>query len=53
MKTKLQITYSRFQGYFWKNGVEITDSEARTIWDACYGDWSQEAFQEMSRRVMV
>lgn len=53
MKKKPRISYCRLQGYFWKDGVEITDDEAREIWDAGNGDWSQGAYQEMARRVMA
>lgn len=49
---KPQISYCRLQGYFWKDGVEITDEEARAIWDSGTGDWSQVAYEEMSRRAM-
>ena len=34
------------------NGDYLPDDKAREIWDAGTGDWSQGAFQEMSRRVM-
>lgn len=52
MKTKPAITYCRLQGNFYKDGVEITDDEAREIWDAGTGDWSMGAFEKMAQRVL-
>lgn len=52
MNDKPQISYCRLQGYFWKDGVEITDEKAREIWDAGIGDWTQGAFQEMTKKAL-
>lgn len=53
MKQKPIIRWnSTVQLFTINNGDYLPDDKAREIWDAGTGDWSQGAFQEMSRRVM-
>lgn len=53
MKTKPIIRYIREVELFTADGDFITEEKAREIWEAATGDWTQAAFQEMSRRVMA
>ena len=53
MKTKPIIRYIQNVQLFTADGDFITEEKAREIWDAGTGDWTQGAFQEMSRRVMA
>jgi hypothetical protein len=53
MKKKLQIGYSTTRKMFTLCGDFIEDDRARECWDSGEYDWSQGAFQEMSRRVMA
>jgi len=47
------IALSKPHAFFLRDGVVISDDEARALWDAGTAEWSQAAFQEMSRRVMA
>jgi len=53
MKTKPIIRYISEVQLFTADGDFITDDEARKIFDTGTGDWSQGAYQEMSRRVIA
>jgi hypothetical protein len=52
MKTKPIIRFVQNVQLFTADGDFITDEKAREIWDSGTGDWTQGAFQEMSRRVL-
>jgi hypothetical protein len=52
MKEKPIIRYIDNVQLFTADGNYISDETARKVWDDGSGDWTQGAFQEMSRRVM-
>jgi hypothetical protein len=52
MKKKLQVGFSHARNMFTFCGDFITDDHARELWDSGECEWSQGAYQEMSRRVM-
>lgn len=50
MKSKPTIHLSDL-ALFLKDGLVISDVEARAIWDGISGDWSQKAYQYMAARI--
>ena len=49
---KPTITLSKPLGLFLKEGIVISDDEARKLWDEGTADWSQAAYQLMASKVM-
>lgn len=52
MKKKPQISYDAKLQHFIADGCIIGDDIARDLWDEGSCDWTQSAYQEMTRRVL-